>query len=456
MSEQSVSPGRKTGKPKQEFEFLEKYREEVNRCFKCGLCRSVCPSFEAIGLEYASPRGRLQFVKSLLEGKVKLDRAVQEHVLDCLLCMRCADTCPAKVRTDKVVLAARAELVRRGRLNIIKKLVFKTVIKSATLLHLGALAASLSQKWFMEPRGFLDTVVPRVVGMEDKAFPRLAEQTATGTLPEVNPARSGHPKMRVAYFIGCGTNLIYPQVARAAVNVLTRNDIEVIIPPGQVCCGIPVYSSGDYENARKLAETNRKVFKDLTVDCVITDCASCSSAFKHDLKDLMGITAFDVPVYDLTEFLATKIELKRDFAPLNLKVTYHDSCHLARGQGIRREPRDLIRMIPGIEFVEMNGADECCGGAGTFAYNHHGLSRQVGAKKAKNIRDTGASLVVTACPSCTMQIADLLAHEGLETGIVHPVELLDRAYRKKDRMEQIDEIEDSSGKTAPDKRGIYA
>ncbi len=441
---------------KQEFEYLEKYREEVNRCFKCGLCRSVCPTFEAIGMEYASPRGRLQFGKSVLEGKVGLDKAVQEHVLDCLLCMKCTDTCPAMVRTDKVVLAARAELVKRGRLNIIKKLVFKTIIKSATLLHLGALVGGLSQRLFMDRRGFLDTMVPRVVGMEDKAFPRVAEHPATSILPEVNPARSGKPKMRVAYFIGCGTNLMYPQVSLATVNVLTRNDIEVIIPPGQVCCGIPVYSSGDYENARKLTGTNRRVFKDLKVDCVVTDCASCSSAFKHDLQDLLGITPFNVPVYDITEFLANKIELKKDFAPLDLTVTYHDSCHLARGQGIRREPRDLLKMIPGVKLIEMEGADDCCGGSGTFAYTHHGLSRKVGAKKAKNIRATEAELVVTACPSCTMQIADLLSHEGLDTAIVHPVELLDRSYRKWDRMAAETEKEFSTGEKIPEKGGIYA
>ena len=410
---------------------LEQYRGEIDRCFKCGLCRSVCPSFEVVGMEYASPRGRLQFCKSVLEGKVPFDRTVKEHALDCLVCMQCADTCPANVRTDRVVLAARAELARRGRINIIKKIVFNTILKSAGLLRLSSLAGSLSQRWFMEPRGFLDTMLPQVVGMEDKLFPRLAERPAMSTLPEVNPAKSGKPKMRVAYFIGCGTNLIYPGVASALVSVLTRNDIEVIIPPGQVCCGIPVYSSGDFGNARKLAETNRNVFRGLDVDCVLTDCASCSAAFKHDLEELIGIKAFDVPMYDITEFLVNRIKVKRDFAPLDVTVTYHEPCHLVRGQDIRREPREIIAMIPGVKLIEMAGSDECCGGAGTFAYTHHNLSRKVGEKKVKNIRDTGARMVVTSCPSCTMQIADLIAHEGLQVEIVHPVELLERAYRKK-------------------------
>jgi glycolate oxidase iron-sulfur subunit len=306
----------------------------------------------------------------------------------------------------------------------------------------------------MGPGGFLDRLAPRALGMEDKAFPRVADRAATSILPSVNPARSGRAKMRAAYFVGCGTNLVYPQVAVAAVNVMTRNDIEVIIPPGQVCCGIPVYSSGDFRNARRLAITNREVFRDIQADCVVTDCASCSAALKHDLAELVGIEVSPVPVYDLTEFLAGRIELKREFAPLDLTVTYHDACHLARGQGIRNEPRELIRMVPGIRFIEMEGADDCCGGAGTFAYTHHGLSRRVGAKKAGHIRNTGAGLVAAACPSCTMQIADLLAHEGIGAAIAHPVELLDRSCREKDRRER--ERNQSSGEHRPEQRGVYA
>lgn len=165
----------------------------------------------------------------------------------------------------------------------------------------------------------------------------------------------------------------------------------------------------------------------------MTDCSSCASALKHEVKELLGVELFNVPVYDLTEFLVHVSGIDPDFGELPLSVTWHDPCHLVRGQHIRREPRELLKMIPGLQFREMEGADECCGGAGTFAYTHHILSRMVGLKKTSHIRATGAGMVATSCPSCAMQLADLMNHEGMNVDIAHPVELLDRAYRAQEK-----------------------
>ena len=424
---ETLSPSTRRAHP-----HLEAYREEIERCYRCGLCRSVCPSFAASGAEYASPRGRVQFARAVLEGNARLDRTVREHIFDCLNCMKCVEICPASVRTDRIVVAARAEFARRGKIGLIKKFMFTAIIRSARMLRLSAFAGRLARRWFMEPGGALDTLGPRLMGLGDKTLPDLTGRTAMNRLPEVNPALYGEPNMRVAYFVGCATNYISPHIAEAAVSVLTRNNIEVIIPRGQVCCGIPVYSSGDLGHARDLAAKNRAVFDGLGADCIVTDCASCSAALKHEVTDLTGAKLFDVPVYDLTEFLASVIDIDRDFGPLPGTVTWHDPCHLVRGQGIAREPRELLGMIPELELREMTGAGDCCGGAGAFAYTHHDLSRAVGASKALHIRETGADMVATSCPACVMQITDLLTHEGIDTPIVHPVELLDRAYRQND------------------------
>ena len=275
--------------------------------------------------------------------------------------------------------------------------------------------------------------------MGDKKLPSLAVKSALKRLPEVVPARADKV-LRVGYFVGCATNLLFPDVAEATVRVLARNNVEVVIPRGQVCCGIPVYSSGDLKNAKDLAEQNLRVFRDLDIDCIITDCASCSAALKTEVHELLGVDRFPVPVYDLNEFLTGRIKLKKDFGELSMKVTYHDPCHLKRGQGIFREPRELIKMIPGVELIEMKGADDCCGGAGTFSFTHHELSRKVGSRKAENIRNTGAEYVSTPCPSCKMQIDDLLHHEGISCRTIHPVQIVDRAYRK------MDEEKDGSNK----------
>jgi len=410
------------------YSILGRREDMINMCFRCGLCRTVCPSFEETGLESASPRGRVQFAKAVLDGKAELDRAVGARMLDCLNCMRCADVCPSGVRTNEIVLDARAELVKRGKLNPVKKLAFNTVLRSPPLLAFGARAASLGKKWFYDGSELLKTLVPKFAGMDGKHFPSPSTVRSTDRWPEVVPPTSGKPVMRAGYFIGCATNLIFTGAADATIRVLGHNGVEVVIPRGQSCCGIPVYTSGDTKNARKLAESNLRLFDGLEIDCIVTDCGSCSAALKHEIGDLMGVGPFSVPVYDINEFLVNIIEIRRDFRELPVRATYHDPCHLRRGQDIHREPRELLRMIPGLEFVEMEDADRCCGGAGTFSYTHHELSRKVGARKARAIRETGADYVVTPCPSCTMQIDDLLHAEGLDRAIVHPVELLDVAY----------------------------
>lgn len=412
-----------------ELGILKRHEDMIHQCFRCGLCRSVCPSFEEIGLESASPRGRIQFAGAMLDGKIGMDRVLQDRMLDCLNCMRCGDTCPSGVRTDRVVLAVRAEMAWRGKLNIIKKLVFNTVLQNHAAMGALARMAAVSQRWFYSGNQLLEALVPKFAGMGDKKFPALARKSALSRLPVMNPAR-GERKMRVGYFIGCATNLIFPEVAESVIRVLTGNGVEVVVPRGQVCCGIPVYSSGDFRNGRRLALKNLILFNALDVECIVTDCSSCSAALKYDIRDILGVQPFNVPVYDINEFLAEKITLGDSFGTLSMKVTYHDPCHLKRGQNIFREPRKLLRLLPGIEFVEMEDADHCCGGAGTFSFTHHDLSRKVGARKARAIRDTDAEYVAVPCPSCKMQIDDLIHHEGIHAKTIHPVQILDMAYEK--------------------------
>lgn len=413
------------------LDILVRRKDMIAMCYRCGLCRTVCPSFQELGVESASPRGRVQFARALLECAVPLDHAVKERMLDCLNCMRCTEVCPSGVKTNEIVVDTRAELVRRGDLNIFKKLAFATVMKSVRLLSLSAWAGAIVKKWFYDSSEFLKTLVPSAVGYEDKKFPSPVTKQSQRRWPELVSPPDGKPVMRVGYFIGCATNLIFTDVADATIAVLVKNSIEVVIPRGQACCGIPVYSSGDFATARGLAETNLRVFKGKGIDCIVTDCASCSAALKHEVQEFLDVGPFEVPVYDLNEFLCNIIDIQRDFGPVPFRVTYHDPCHLKRGQGIFREPRKLITMVPGVEFVEMENADSCCGGAGTFSYTHHGLSRKVGERKAAAIRKTGADTVVTPCPSCTMQLEDLLNHEGVGLPVMHPVEIIARGYEAK-------------------------
>jgi len=420
---------------KEAFEILTRHSDDIYRCFRCGLCRDVCPSFEESGLEYSSPRGRVQFARAALEGIIPPDRVFEDRILDCLNCMRCAEICPSGVRTDRIVLAARAELAKRGKLTLIKKFVFNGIIKNSFIMRLCAMTGSLGQKWFYEPGSALDNLVPFAAGLEDKKIPRFTDRPAINRWPEINPSVYGEKTMTAGYFIGCATNFLFPQVADATIRVLTRNRIEVVIPRGQVCCGVPVYSSGDFTNARKLAEKNLEVFRNFDIDCIVTDCSSCSAALKHDIRELLDVKSFDVPVYDINEYLVNILSIDRDFAEVPMSVTYHDPCHLKRGQNIFLEPRELLKMVPGVTLLEMEDSDMCCGGAGTFSFTHHELSRKIGARKIEMIRNTGAEYAATPCPSCKIQIDDLLYHAGIDIKTIHPVEVLDFSYKQKDRID---------------------
>lgn len=406
---------------------LDGVEDILTRCFRCGLCRTVCPSFEEIGMESASPRGRIQFANAVRNGIASLDDAVERRMLDCLTCMRCGEVCPAGVETHKVVIAARTELVDRGRLHPAKKAAFKTVLRSPRLMAIASKLAAGGQALVYHAGNILDTLVPRLAGMEDKRYPELAVRQALDRLPELIPPVDGPPRMRVGYFVGCATNLLYPEVADATIDVLTRNGVEVVIPRGQACCGIPAYTAGDMATARLLAEKNREVFGDLDVDLVITDCASCSAALKHEVAEFVGIEPIARPVHDLTEFLVDTLDIPATDRGEELRVTFHDPCHLSRGQHITDAPREILHRSGGVDLVELSEPERCCGGAGAFSFTHHELARKVGARKTADIRGTGATVVATPCPACRMQIEDLLAHEGLAVEVRHPVELYSAA-----------------------------
>ncbi len=427
---------------KEKFEVLERHADDIYRCFRCGLCRNVCPSFEESGLEYSSPRGRVQLIRAALEGKIPLERVFKDKILDCLNCMRCSEICPSGVRTDRIVLAARAEFAKRGKLDLTKKIVFNGIIKNHVIMKLCAAAGSLGRKLVYEPDGGIESMAQIAAGLEDKKIPRLADRTAVSRWPEINPSVYGEKIITAGYFIGCATNFLFPDVAGATINVLTRNRVEVVIPKGQVCCGIPVYSSGDFKNAKKLAEKNLDVFRGLNIDCIVTDCSSCSAALKHDIKELLDVKSFDVPVYDINDYLVNILKIDRDFGEVPAKITYHDPCHLKRGQNIFNEPRELLKMVPGVELIEMEDSDACCGGAGTFSFTHHELSRKIGARKIEMIRNTGAEYVATPCPSCKIQIDDLLNHKGMDIKTIHPVEVLEMSYKQKDIIDSEFEIID--------------
>jgi len=279
-------------------------------------------------------------------------------------------------------------------------------------------------------------LLPYNLGKTAQLPPTLPISPLRRRLPEVTPAR-GERRYRAGFFLGCAQSLVFAEGSAAAVRVLSRNGAEVVTPKGTVCCGMPAMAYGDLDTALKLARQNIDAFEQAGVDVIVTDCATCGETgkqykewLKHDQVYAEKAKAYSDRFRDISEFLA-EIPLDDRLGEVKTKVTYHDPCHLVRGQGVSTQPRDLLKMIPGIEFVEMKEANWCCGGAGTYAMTHHEMSMKILDRKMANAAATDAEVIASGCPSCQMQLGYGVRRAGLSMQVTHPIVLLDRAYQTK-------------------------
>jgi glycolate oxidase iron-sulfur subunit len=416
------------------YESIEPLLPEIERCLKCGICRSVCPVLAETLDESAGARGRIALVEALREGTLRMSDLFADRLSKCLNCKSCMEVCPSGIRVDEIVLAARAEIFKRGRFPLIKKLIFRNLLKRGRLLPPVSKTLAFIEGRILKglpPKSPYRILLPLVKIDKDRILPVFAERTVMDDLAEVI-APEGAPRMRVAFFLGCSMNLIYTEVGKAAVRTLLGEGIEVVIPRDQGCCGMPVYSSGDRETGLALANKNVSAFVRHKVDAIVTACASCGVALKNDYGKILnlGAGALGAPVYDFAEFLETLPGRKPPARRVGAKtrVTFHYPCHLAHGQGIREAPRNLLRSLPEVEFVEMEEADRCCGGGGTFSLTHYDLAKAIGKRKAACIEASRAEVVVTSCPSCMMQLADMIKQNEAPQKVVHLAELIAEHY----------------------------
>jgi len=435
--ETTPPPALAENRPQDEEPDVPRYADLLN-CMRCGLCLPVCPTYRELGNETDSPRGRVALGRAVAEGKLKLSPNLVDHMYRCLDCQACVTVCPSGVRPADLIKATKVLIDRELPQPFIKKPILAGLLPRPRLLELAMLPLFLYERTglqaLMRKTGLLRHL-PFNLGQMEEIAPDLEERPLRQTLPEVVPAR-GQRRLRVGYFLGCAQNLAFPSAGRDTVEVLAINGCEVVTPRTLKCCGVPQANYGAIHLARDMARNNIQAFESAGVDFIVTDCATCGSFTKEYASLLAGdeewaerARAFSAKVRDISEFLV-EVSYSERLGALRRRVTYHEPCHLVRGQGISAQPRQLLRSIPGIELVEMNESDWCCGGAGTYNLTHPELSRRVLDRKMRNVAATEAEVLVAGCPACQMQLRYGLRRAGLKMSSAFPSQLLAEAYRK--------------------------
>ena len=413
------------------------HEDDYIRCNRCGLCLAVCPTYREYLTETSSPRGRVHLTRKGLEGELDLSPNLFEQMYACFGCLACNDICPVGNRPANLALAMRhvQEQVRPAGW---KRPLFRGLIPHPGRMEWATLPLRLYQRLGLRRLVYalgLRRLLPSRLRDLESMLPHLPQRPLRQVLPEVTPANS-EERRRVGFFLGCAQSLMFADESSATVRVLARNGCTVVTPRETKCCGMPAEGYGQREVVLEMARYNIDLFEKAAVEFVITDCATCGSTLKEyhelladDLEWAERAKAFSAKVRDINEFLM-EIPLTRPQGRLDIRVTYHDPCHLRRAQEVWEQPRALMEMIDGVEFVEMDEADWCCGSAGTQLITHPKTSLKVLDRKMDNLEASGAQIVASGCPGCQMQLNVGVRRRSLDVEVIHPVVLLDRAYQQ--------------------------
>jgi len=386
--------------------------DDLATCVHCGLCLDACPTFRMTGLETESPRGRIQLMTEWKRGTLPFTEDQARHIDLCLGCRTCEAVCPSGVPYGRIIEAGRAE-VERIRRPSPKRWLARTALRQLV-------AHPQRLRTFGSMTRAAQAVGMTAIARSGRQLPKLHSPFS---VPNGNIAPAiGERRHRVAFLVGCVMPILYPQSHDAAVRLLQLAGCEVWFPPGERCCGALLAHNGDLEGAERLREANMRIYAEGQFDALIVDSAGCGAHLKDFYPELKG------RVKDLTEWLA-EIGLPPADKDVKLRVTYQDACHLAHAQRIRKQPRDLIRAIPGVELVEMRHPEICCGAAGLYSTLEPSMSARILVEKTDDVLNTRAELVVTANPGCQMQLATGLRSRGSTMQVEHVAELLVRAYR---------------------------
>jgi glycolate oxidase iron-sulfur subunit len=434
-------------------------RELASDCVHCGFCLPACPTYQLWGEEMDSPRGRIHLITQMLDSGAGT-AATATHLDRCLGCMACVPACPSGVRYDRLIEAARgwaeepspdgadgatarvlpprSRRDRALRAAIFRLFPYPSRLRAAIAPLRAAQRTGLDG--LIDRSGLAGRLSPEIAAALRLAPPAppgrrgAGAGTRRGSLPGRVPAQ-GTRRAVVGMLTGCVQRVFFPQVNAATADVLAAEGCDVIIPAGQGCCGALSLHGGRRAEAVRFARQTIETFERAGVDAVVVNVAGCGSAMKEYRDLLAGDPAWSEraavlagKVRDFSEFLAGLGPVTPRH-PLDLSVAYHAACHLAHAQRITAQPRDLLAGIPGLRLADIADGGTCCGSAGIYNLVQPGPARELGQRKAAAVAATGADLLVSANPGCTMQISAALAAGGTRMPTAHIAEVLHASIR---------------------------
>jgi glycolate oxidase iron-sulfur subunit len=397
-------------------------------CVHCGLCLSACPTYIENGNENDSPRGRIYLMRNVTDGAIELNEEVNRHLDLCLQCLACESACPSGVQYHKLIegfkfLHNQARLP--AKLSWTQRQMLFHVTPYAGRTRLALAPIRLLQRLGLD--GLVNAMaklMPRSLREMHAILPRL--QPHPGRLPELLPAE-GKRRARVALFTGCAADAFFPQTNHATARVLQRNGCEVWTPRNQVCCGALHYHAAQKAPAQRFAQANCNAFNAADVDAIIVNAGGCGPMLRDYGHLLANAEAFAKKVRDIHEFLVELGPIQPEH-PLPIRATYHDACGLSHAQQIRKPPRQLLEIIPGLELVPLLESEMCCGAAGSYTVTEPDMANDIGRRKVRNILATNAQAVFAGNVGCLLQIARQLRPLRPDVWVAHPIDALWASY----------------------------
>lgn len=407
-------------------------------CINCGSCLNFCPVYAEVGGKYGYKYlGGRGLVFAAFHDALK--KSEENGLSLCIGCQRCHTACPVQMATPEMLWKLRQNAAGQKGVGWKKDLVFSLLTKPQTLPMVSKLATTFGKLALKEAdKGMKSRLTFNSFGLpQERTIPRFSGKSFMET---AKPKPIAKPVKKVGFYPGCVVNYTETDLGEALLHILGENNIEVKLAKEDVCCGIPSIVSGDLNHAKAMALKNIETYSSFDMDALVFVCPSCAVAFKEEYPKLFAqdspelqakVRRLAEKVKDINEFLCQDIDLKLPQQKVLETVTYHDPCHLARSLDVKKEPRELLKKIPGLNFVEMPDADMCCGFGGSFSLSFYELSQRINEGKLKNVTATNASILATSCPGCMVHFRDGIDQHHMKQKVSHVVQLLSQAYGRR-------------------------